>query len=259
MAKAVKPAHVMRHAPKAVKRARHNTKAESKKRRGVLATAGEPMTGELWKGVIFNMAHGMNRKECAADLGISIQTIEAYLVSNVGAYKQLRDAQLSHIRSGWSADLLDSIFTDLASGLSLKRAALKNGIENHRMSELYKLVRADKAIREAYDDARELWAESFLDDTIDIADNSTEDRLENGRINHEVVNRSKLRIDARWKAMGAMVKKRFGEHKHVELEGNLQLNHIALLTGARKRLEDRGPKAKPMTTIDNETGEITKT
>lgn len=215
------------------------------------------MTQERWKKVISAYAHGANREEAAKAANITVQTIEAYLISNVTAMKQIRDAQLVHLRKKFSSELLDNIFTDLASGLSLKRAALKHGLDKKELSSLYRLVRKDRAIREAYDEARELWAESFLDDNIDIADDSGDDRMDNGKINHEVVNRSKLRIETRWRAMGAMVKKRFGDHKHIEHGGDVQINHIALLTGARKRVESRQlPPVKERVTIDNETGDI---
>lgn len=259
MAKAAKP--IYQHAP----RPAHNAKPKSRKRLAKsTASMGtnpvENMTELRWKKFISAIASGKNRKSAAKAAGISPQTVEAYLISNVSAYKQIRDAQLIRLRQDWPADLLDDVFNDLAGGLSLKRCCLKHGLNESKYKALLRLVRKDKAIREAYDDARDLWAESFLDDTIDIADDTTEDRLPGGKINHEVVNRSKLRIDARWRAMGAMVKKRFGDHKHVELEGNIQVNHIALLTGARKRLESAHDKSKPKpVTIDNETGDLAET
>ena len=158
--------------------------------------------------------------------------------------------------------MIEKIFDELAMGETLKAAAKKHvpDFDRNKLSSLYRIVRKDRAIREAYDEARELQAESFLDEIIDIADDSGADRQENGRINHEVVNRSKLMIETRRFAMGAMVKKRFGDHKHIEHGGEVAVNHIALLTGARKRLE--GAKVRPKVdakvpaTIENETGAV---
>lgn len=220
--------------------------------------SAQAMTDTRWKKVIAAIANGNTRPQAAKVAGITLQTIEAYLISNIAAYKQLRDAQLVWHRRDWDTDLIEQILTDMAAGMSLKRSCVKNGVGD-RYDSLMRLIHRDKQIRAVYDDARELWAESFLDDTIEIADDSSEDRLENGRINHEVVNRSKLRIDARWRAMGAMVKKRFGDHKHVEHEGNITLNHIATLTGARKRLEKLRPGTSPTKVpviIENDTGEV---
>jgi hypothetical protein len=246
MAKAAKP--VFHHASKVVKASQRQAQASTK----------QAMTDARWKKVIAAMANGKTRIEAAKIAGITAQSIDAYLISNVAAYKQLRDAKLAWNRRGWDSDLIDDVLNDMACGLSLKRSCLKHGISD-KYHSLMRLIHGDKQIREVYDDARELWAESFLDDTIDIADDSSEDRLENGKINHEVVNRSKLRIDARWRAMGAMVKKRFGDNKHVEVEGSISFSHIAMLTGARKRLEKLHPgtvQGKVPVTIEHETGEV---
>ncbi len=218
----------------------------------------QAMTDVRWKKIIAAMANGRTRKEAAKEVDLSVQSIDAYLISNVAAYKQLRDACSVWNRRGWDTELIEDVFNDMASGLSLKKSCVKHNIED-RYDSLMQMISRDKQIRAAYDNARELWAESFLDDTIDIADDVSQDRLENGRINHEVVNRSKLRIDARWRAMGAMVKKRFGDSKHIELEGSVTFNHIAMLTGARKRLESIRPDTSPQkvpVTIENETGEF---
>ena len=251
MAKAAKPQFL--HA------ARPRSDRIKPKKRVAVSKKADAMTEVRWKRVIAAIANGKTRAEAATVAGITTQTIEAYMISNIAAYKQLRDAALIWHRRGWDTDLIEQILADMASGLSLKRSCLKNGVSD-RYDSLMRLIHRDKQIRGVYDDARELWAESFLDDTIDIADNSDDDRMENGKINHEVVNRSKLRIDARWRAMGAMVKKRFGDTKHVEVEGSITLNHIATLTGARKRLEKLRPgkvdPTKVPVTIDNETGDL---
>lgn len=264
MAKASKPSPKLQHAGPAPKLAPNfpGKKASSSKRKRLARTRGpvQVMTEERWKHVVTAIAHGKTRAEAAVEAKISPQTIDAYLISNVSAYKQLRDAMLSFNRQEWPTDLIERIFDELAMGNTLRGAARKHGIEDiRRMSSLYRIVRKDKAIREAYDEARELQAESFLDEIIEIADDSGQDRLENGRINHEVVNRSKLKIDTRRFAMGAVVKKRFGDFKHVEHEGNVQFNHVATLTGARKRLEKVRPekvaatKSEPVL-IENDTG-----
>lgn len=258
MAKAAKPQY--QHAgPVPTMTPQSAMVAHSKSKRKRLAKKGrwgdevENMTAERWKKVIAVISNGGTRASAAGAVGISPQTIDAYLIVNIAAYKQIRDAMLVSNRREWRAELIDAVLNDLSMGMTLKAAAIHRGVKADRMGALYKLVRHDKSIREAYDDARELQAESFLDETLDIADDVSADRLKNGRVNHEAVNRSKIRIDTRWRAMGAMVKKRFGDHKHVELEGNIQVNHIALLTGARKRLEASKPKT--ITTIDNESGE----
>jgi len=259
MAKATKPS--FEHSTPAVQVSPRTVRNSQKGKRKKVAMRDKnmAMTPARWKNIIAAIAHGHTRAEAARMGGLTVQSIDAYLISNVAAYKQLRDAIHAWNRRDWPSQMIDDIFNDLALGATLKAAAMKQGVRAERMTSLYMLVRHDKQIREAYDTARELQAESFLDEIVDIADDSGQDRKETGAINHEVVNRSKLRIETRRFAMGAMVKKRFGDTKHVEIEGNIAMNHIAMLTGARKRLEKIRPGAVEKTApviIENETGEL---
>jgi hypothetical protein len=124
---------------------------------------------------------------------------------------------------------------------------------------LYALFLNDKVYRRMYDEAREMQAETFVDDILDISDDSGRDRQENGKINHEVVNRSKIRIDTRKWIMGAMVHKRFGDRKQLEHSGEINLNHAALLSGGRRRLEKLNEERagrKPVTIDNNTSAEI---
>jgi hypothetical protein len=264
MAKAKKPEHVLQHAnksaPQIAPRIPDNTQKPGAKRKRIAKTRStENMTEIRWRNIVSATANGATRQNAAKKAGVSVQTIDAYLISNVSAYKQLRDAQLLWNRRAWPTELLEAMFNDLAMGDTLKGAAERQGItDRNKLASLYRVVRKDKAIRAMYDEARELQAESFIDEVLTIADDSGNDRLENGRINHEAVNRSKLRLETRWRVMGAMVKKRFGDHKHVEIDGNLNMNHIATLTGARKRLENakaktEKPKPEP---IEGEAKEV---
>ena len=113
MAKAAKPAHVLQHAgPTAKLSPNHpspeNSNVSGKRKR--MAKAGgkstdkraasfgksstENMTENRWKLVVSAIGNGATRKEAAKAAKISTQTIDAYLISNIAAYKQIRDAIL---------------------------------------------------------------------------------------------------------------------------------------------------------------------
>ena len=256
MAKAAKPN--FQHSSDAVQVSPRTHRNDQKGRRKRVARTVDKrlmVTPARWQKVIASISCGATREQAAKSAGVTVQSIDAYLIINVAAFKQLRDAILVWNRRDWSSDAIEHIFDDLAMGMTLKAAAKATypHLADSKLTSLYRLVRKDKQIREAYDDARELQAESFLDEIIDIADDSENDRLENGRINHEVVNRSKIRIDTRKFAMGAMVKRRFGDTKQIDVGGSIALNHIQMLTGARKRLEKLRPDA---VVIENDTGEV---
>jgi hypothetical protein len=113
----------------------------------------------------------------------------------------------------------------------------------------------DKALRKWYDEARELQAESYSDDIIDISDETMNDFDDEGKVNHEVINRSRLRVDSRKWLSGKWAPRRFGDTKHHLHEGDLNINHAAVLSGGRKRLEKLHAKRKGQT-IDGEVTEV---
>lgn len=265
MAKAAKPDYL--HAgkkPRSSAVSKKGKRTRVARRDGTRANSvdTQAMTPIRWKKILTAIANGISREEAVKSADMTIHSVEAYLISNVASYKQLRDATLIWTRRQWPAHLIELILDDLATGMTLNAAALKNGVSDEsKLKGLRRLIRKDKQIKDAYDEARELQAESFLDEIIDISDDNTLDRLDSGKIDHEVVNRSKLKIDTRRFAMRTLVRKRFGDTKQIELDGNISINHVALLTGARKRLENANvstklPPIKEMLVIDNDTGEI---
>ncbi len=253
MAKTAKPDYALNHARK---RGTRNMPSAKRERAGLL-NGVENMTSLRWQSVIEATAHGKNRKQAAKEAGITKRTLDSYLISNISAYGQMREAHLLHLRREWPSERVEEFLLLIARGKTMEKAADKMDIGKKSLGQLYALCLHDKVYRKMYDEAREMQAETFVDDILNISDDSANDREENGKINHEVVNRSKIRIEARKWIMGAMVHKRFGDKKQLELHGEINLNHAALLSGGRRRLEklneERGRKPA---TIENETGEV---
>ncbi len=216
----------------------------------------ENMTEERWKRVVAAIANGENRLGASKAAGISKMTLDAYLVVNITASSQLHEAKLLWLRREWPDERIDEILERIMRGDRLPEAFQAIGIEDHATSGLYRLLLHDKAVRRRYDEAREIQAETFVDDILEISDNSGNDRDENGKANHELVNRDRLRVDTRKFVMATMNGRRFSEKKQIEHMGTLNINHAAVLTGGRKRLEKLYLKRQP-TTIDNSTGEVT--
>lgn len=81
--------------------------------------------------------------------------------------------------------------------------------------------------RHQYAQARAAQAETFLDEILDIADDGTNDWMQKqGRdgedyevLNHEHVQRSKLRVDARKWAMSKLAPKKYGDRTALEHSG----------------------------------------
>lgn len=210
------------------------------------------MTPLRWQTVIESIANGLAPKDAARAANISVRTVDAFLISNVSAAGQLRDARMIWNRREWPMDQLDDVLAGVALGKTVKQAFDGAGIPRARLGSLYRVLLKDKAVRKLYDEARELQAECLADDIIDISDGSGLDRDEDGKINHEVINRDRLRVDSRKWLSGKWNLKRFGDLKQIEHTGDLNVNHAAVLSGGRKRLEKLNAERKG-TTVEHET------
>lgn len=211
------------------------------KKRAAQALSAERMTVKRWSDYINYIANGHRNVEAAKKVGISMRSVDAYLISNVAAAQQLRDAKLLWNRREWPLHKIEEILEELALGCTVKQAFDRCGVDRAYLGSLYRVLLKDKAIRKLYDEARELGAEAMADDIIDIADETLLDTKKNKDgsygFDHEAINRSRLRVDTRKWLMGKHVAKRFGDKKHHVHEGDVNLNHAAILSGGRKRLE----------------------
>jgi hypothetical protein len=199
------------------------------------------MTDKKWQRAIEFIAHGTPYGEIPKKIDVTKQIFNAYLITHVGAHKQMHEAKLLWLRHEFEVDEVDELLGKISMGNTLKSSAKELGWDDKKISRFYSLMRNDRAMREMYDTARSLQAESWVDDNIDIADDKAADWYTddkgNERKNHEVIQRSNLRIQTRQWTMGVFNRKRFGDHKHVDHGGEITVNHAALLGGARKRLE----------------------
>lgn len=216
------------------------------------------MTDVKWRRAIELIAEGVHTHKIHKEINVTPQIFKAYLITNVSAHKQIEEARLLWLRRDWSLEEIDEILNEVALGKTVKASCKLKGYSDSKVAGFYRLMRGDRAMRDLYDAARELQAESWLDDSIDIADDSAADWYEDDkgvmRKNHEIIQRSKLRIDQRNWSSGALNRKRFGDHKHVEHEGNINVNHAALLGGARKRLE--GVQKQRGVTVEGEAAQV---
>ncbi len=209
------------------------------------------MTEKRWTDYLAAIANGTPHREASHAVGLTMQTVEAYLISNVAAANQLRESKLLWNRREWSLEDIENLLAQVAMGRTMRQAFREVGIPRERIASLYQLLLRDKALRKWYDEARELATESMADEVIDIADSTHNDRDDDGKIDHEVINRDRLRVQTRQWLMGKFVPKRFGDNKHVHHEGELNINHAAVLSGGRRRLEQLHAKRNG-TTIEGE-------
>ena len=137
--------------------------------------------------------------------------------------------------SKYSEELADTICARVANGEGLVKIC-KEDVMPARSSVMLWLFK-NKEFSDKYALAREQQADFYFEEILEIADNNQSDTYEdekgNIRTDHEVVNRSRLRVDTRKWIVARLAPKKYGDHV-VEAE-NIQItvNNVPTKT-ARK-------------------------
>jgi hypothetical protein len=131
--------------------------------------------------------------------------------------------------SDYTEELALHICAELASGRSLVSICKDDDMPD--ISTVYRWRLAHPAFRDMYTRAREDQADTLADEIVGIADESINDTYldsdGNERTNHEVVARSKLRVDAR-KWVAAKLKPRsYGDKLDLTHSGELNVKTLS--------------------------------
>ena len=143
--------------------------------------------------------------------------------------------------SSFTEDLGDLICLLMAEGKSLNSICKLDEMP-HKSTVLLWVVKGDrgdeeyKAFSDQFRRAREAQTEAVLDEVNEIADDSSLDYMfkvaddETGQsaqaiVNHEHINRSKLRIETRFRFAAKMHPRKYGEKVTQEITGSLGLTH----------------------------------
>ena len=124
----------------------------------------------------------------------------------------------------FTQDIADTICERIGGGQSLRSICKSDDMP--AMSTVFKWLNEQPVFSEQYARAREAQADALFDETLDIADDATNDWMERHRedgsvdevVNHEHIQRSKLRIETRRWMAGKLRPKKYGEK--IELEQN---------------------------------------
>ena len=118
--------------------------------------------------------------------------------------------------STYSKELADAICERLACGESMRSICKDDAMP--AMSTFFKWLREHEEFSKLYAIAKEECAETLFDEILDIADNSTNDWMENNdpdnpgyRLNGEAIQRARLRVDTRKWAASKLKPKKYGE------------------------------------------------
>jgi len=126
--------------------------------------------------------------------------------------------------SKFSPKLIETICLRIAEGESLRSVCRDDAMPDKRT--VMRWLTAHDEFRDQYVLAREVQADHFADEMIEIADDATNDWMERKRkdgsietvLDNEHVQRSKLRVDARKWLMARMAPKKYGDRTALDVE-----------------------------------------
>jgi hypothetical protein len=129
--------------------------------------------------------------------------------------------------------IFENVLTQISEeGLALRNILMQNGMPSSQT--FYKWLE-DQNKSKQYARATEIRAEKLFDEIIDIADETSNDTYtdETGKeyTNHEVINRSRLKIDARKWVLSKLNPKKYGDKIDHTTDGEKITNIISLGSG----------------------------
>lgn len=114
--------------------------------------------------------------------------------------------------------IIDEICVYLMKGHSVRKYLRDKG--KPAIPTLWKWLGEDEELAKQYARAKELWADIVFEEVVEISDGSGDDiiRDEEGKeqVNHKVIQRDRLRIDARKWALGKINPKKYGERAQID-------------------------------------------
>ena len=126
-----------------------------------------------------------------------------------------------------SDELIDDIINRISLGEPLRQICRTEGYPS--FVAVYEWIRQDPELSLRFARARELGYYAIAEETLDIADNATNDYMENiepesgeatgYRLNGEHIQRSKLRVETRLKLLAKWSPKKYGDRVHQEITG----------------------------------------
>jgi hypothetical protein len=120
--------------------------------------------------------------------------------------------------SSFTQEVADLICDGLAEGYSLRKICREESMPN--ISTVCRWLATNEDFRKQYAHAREVQADTLFDETLDIADDGRNDTYldedGNPRTNHDVIARSKLRVETRKWMAGKLKPKVYGDKIDVD-------------------------------------------
>jgi hypothetical protein len=157
--------------------------------------------------------------------------------------------------STYRVELGQEIVTRLANGQSLHSICKLEHMPH--ISTIYDWIAKEPSFAEHYGRAREHAAHTLFDQMIDIADDSSNDLLEDGSANNAAIARARLQIETRARVAGKLAPKVYGERIEAlaqtvhNVTNNLSIDASSLGADQRNALRHALIAARDSKVIDN--------
>ncbi len=153
----------------------------------------------------------------------------------------------------YTPEIAETIFERLAQGDSLRRICRDESLPHE--STVRQWARNDKDFYTQYATARDIGLDAMADELLDISDDGTNDTYAddegNERVNTDVIQRSRLRVDTRKWYLSKLAPKRYGDRASLELTGKdggpVEISDTeraakieAILSAAAQRMQQAG-------------------
>lgn len=138
----------------------------------------------------------------------------------------------------YNKKIADILCKRIANKESLNKICKDETMPHQSTVYRWLLVEKHEDFRENYRLAREMQVEAYMDESVDLADNAENDFIvtEDGeeKVNNEAIQRSKLRIDTRFRIAGKLLPKKYGDKVQAELSGDIALPNLLATVMAKK-------------------------
>lgn len=197
------------------------------------------MTPAKWRRFLELIAAGVARAAAERAIELSSYTTQIYLITVAKAKDEYREAQLEWVRREMDPEVIDGVLTAIAEGSTVTAAAAQFMIKPEKF---HSWVMRDPLLTERYEEARKIQAEMMLDEMIQISDDGGNDKIhdDNGRVrvDYDVVQRSRLRLEQRRWHMSKVNPHKFSDKMQIDQKIETTVNHVEKLDAARRRKEE---------------------
>ena len=213
------------------------------------------VTGELvaksiphtkWTRFLGAVEEGKTQKEARKVARISNYMLTGALRSDPKARDQYEEARVASVWKDWDYDTVEQIMVDIMTaqhGGYLNKILEARGL---KVDRFYFLMMRDPTVKEMYEQARMIQAEHMADQLQAIADDGLNDTYTDDkgrvRVDQDVVQRSRLRVDTMKWRMSKLHWKRFGDKVQQDTNVNLVVDHAERLEAARRRRDKLNAK-----------------